>query len=80
MAIDIIGSAGGIGIIWNPLEISLSNFLATKSSIFVEFHIRGTSIKGILSSVYGSFSLSPKQAFMNSLKMLNYGLDNGTWF
>ena len=71
-AIDALGAAGGIGIIWNPLVLSLTNFMATKLSISVEFHILGTSSKGILTNVYGPFTLAPKQAFLNSLRAMSH--------
>ena len=71
ITIDAKGAARGIGIIWNPLEIILSNFLAIPFNISVDFHIIGTSLKGILTNVYGPFSLAPKQAFLNSLKLLS---------
>ena len=69
---DSFGVAGGLGILWNPLEISLTNFMATKLSISVEFHILGTSSKGILTNVYGPFILAPKQAFLNSLRAMSH--------
>ena len=43
VAIDVIGTAGGLGIIWNLLEVSLTRFLATRYTIFMEFHIIATS-------------------------------------
>ena len=60
IAIDANGVAGGIGIIWNPLDIFLSSLLATYLIIYVEFHILGTSLRGILTNVYRPFSLAPK--------------------
>ena len=45
---DTLGAMGGLGIIWNPLGISLTNSMATKFTISAEFHILGTSSRGIL--------------------------------
>ena len=70
-AIDASGTAGGIGIIWNPSGLSLTNFMATKFSIFVEFHILGTNSKGFLTNVYGPFKLASKQLFLRSLQNMS---------
>ena len=51
--IDSLGVDGFIGIIWNPLVLSLTNFMATRFSISTEFHILGTNSKGFLTNVYG---------------------------
>ena len=61
------------------MEIKLTNFLATHYIIFADFHILGTSLRGILTNVYRPFSLAPKQAFLNSLKMLNIWVGQRHW-
>ena len=33
IAIDALGAAGGLGILWNPLDIGLTNFMAMKFTI-----------------------------------------------
>ena len=71
ITIDAKDVVGGISIIWNPLEIRLSNFLATRFTIYADFHILGTSLRGILNNVYGPFSLAPEQAFIHSLDLLS---------
>ena len=60
IAIDAIGTIRCISIIWNPIEICLSNFLETQFTILVEFHVLGTSLTCILANFYGAFSLSIK--------------------
>jgi len=69
--IDASSPAGGIGIIWNPLGLSITNFMATKFSISVEFHILGTNSKGFLTNVYGPFKLASKQLFLRSLQNMS---------
>ena len=69
--IDASGTVGGIGIIWNPSGLSLTNFMATKFSISVEFHILGTNSKGFLTNVYGPFKLASKQLFLRSLQNMS---------
>ena len=61
VAIDALGTVRGVGILWDPSAISLSNFMATKFSISVEFHILGTSTKGFLTNVYEPFALVDKK-------------------
>ena len=57
---DSIRAAGGVGIWWNPREVSLHNFVTTKYSISAEFHFIGTKIRGCLTNVYGPFKFAQK--------------------
>ena len=68
--IDSNGSTEGLGIVWKTLEVILYGFFATRFSISNEFHVLGMNIGGILSNIYGHFSISPKQYFLESLKRL----------
>ena len=52
VAVDAKGAAGGIGILWNPREVSLSDFFATQYSFSTAFHILGTSTRGFITNVY----------------------------
>ena len=72
IATNALGAAGGLGILWNPLDISLTNLMATKFTILAEFHMLGPSSKGILTNVYGPFALASKQAFLNSLQIMSH--------
>ena len=51
--VDAIKEAGGIGILWNPREVHIYNFVATQHSLSATFHIIGTNIRGFLTNVYG---------------------------
>ena len=53
MAIDAKGALGGIAIIWNPMQVSLSHFASTTHYLSVIFHILGTTIKVHLLNTYG---------------------------
>ena len=53
IAIDAIGTTGGLGILWNPRVVTLSNFFSTNCSISADFHILGTKVRGIITNVYG---------------------------
>ena len=53
IAVDAKKVAGGIGILWNPREVSLSDFSASRHSLSAAFHILGTSIRGFMTNVDG---------------------------
>ena len=38
-AIDVDGAAGGLGLLWNPNLVSISNICATRLIISAQFHI-----------------------------------------
>ena len=39
MALDAMGVAGGMGILWDPKLVSLCNFLASRNLLTVDLHI-----------------------------------------
>ena len=53
IGIDAAGEVGGLGILWDPSRVTLSIFIAIRSSLSTEFQVVGTNIKGILTNVYG---------------------------
>ena len=79
VAIDVAGTSGGIGIIWNPYVFSLTNLMETRFSISTEFHILGTSTKALLTHVYGPFALADKQIFLLSLKTMSHLVGRKNW-
>ena len=70
MALDANGAAGGIGILWNPNLVILSNFVASKNMISGHFHILGMLIKGVITNVYGPFQLAQKNAFLEEIRSM----------
>jgi len=67
MALDASGSAGGLGILWNPNLVSLHGFRSTCFSLSGFFQIIGASQVGFLSNVYGPSQSSRKLEFLDSL-------------
>jgi len=61
IAIDAVKSTRGLGIIWNPKEINLYDSMETECALSATFHIPGTSIKGVITNVYGPFLMSMKK-------------------
>lgn len=53
IAVDANEPSGGLAIVWNPREIFLHNFYATRYSLSTSFHLLGTTIQGFLLNVYG---------------------------
>ena len=64
MSLDAKGAIGGIGILWNPNLVSISNFVASKNMISGHFLILGTIIRGVVTNVYGPFQLAQKNDFL----------------
>ena len=76
IAVDANKVVGGIGILWNPKEVSLFNFSATQHFLCAAFHILGTCIWGFMTNVYGLPRAEQKIQFLDSLRMIN-GMPKG---
>ena len=70
MGIGSIGSSGGLCILWDPTQVSLSNFQGTRNSISAIFKVVGFPISGLLTNVYGSQHSSDKRRFLKTLSNL----------
>ena len=55
MALDASGAASGIGLLWNPKLVSMTNFVASRYMLSTCFHVLGTSVRGVITNVYGPF-------------------------
>lgn len=58
MVLDANGGTRGLGILWNPNLVSLTNFVASRNMLSGRFHILGTSVRGVITNVYGPFQLA----------------------
>ena len=79
MAINASGSAGGLGILWNPNLVSLYGFRSTCFSMSCFYKIIGTSQVGFLSNVYRPSQSSRKLEFLDSLHGLKEEADGLSW-
>ena len=68
--VDSIGASGGLTIVWNPLEVEMDNFLATRCSITASLHILGTVVHGRITNVYGPQLPTQKTTFLVFLQWL----------
>ena len=79
VALDTKGVAGGIGILWNPNQVSLSNFVPSRNTLLAYFHVLGTVVRWVISNVYGPFQLAKKPKFLDELRALKQWVTNGHW-
>lgn len=79
MALDAVGAAGGLGILWNPNLVTLSNFLASRNMLLTCSHVLGTSVRGVLTNVYGPFQLAWKLSFLEELRSLKTWVGRDHW-
>lgn len=71
MALDVTGATGGLGILWNPTLVSISNFVMSINMLSTCFHVLGTSIRGVITNVYGPFQLARKSTFLEEMHSLS---------
>ena len=70
MGIDSTGFSGGLCILWDPSQVSLSDFQGTRNSISANFKVVGFPISGALTNVYGPQHSGDKRSFLKSLSNL----------
>ena len=71
MELDTSEAMGGLGLLWNPNLVSMTNFVASRCMLSACFHVLGTSNKGVITNVYGPFQLVRKLAFLEELRSLS---------
>ena len=71
MALDATRVAGGLGILWNPNLVSISNFAASRNMLSACFHVLGTSVRGVITNVYGPFQLVRKPTFLEEFRSIS---------
>ena len=71
--------AGGLGLLWNPNLVSITNLVASRHMISTCFHILGPIVSGVITNVYGLFQLAHKPAFMDELSALSEWVGNEHW-
>ena len=69
----------GLVILCNPEKISLAGFLSSQTSLLVEFHVVGTSIRGVMTNVYGPHTTTQKVGFIKTLWKINQGVEGRHW-
>lgn len=77
--IDVAGAVGGLGMLWNPNMVSLTNICASRHLISARFHILGTAVKGVITNVYGSFQLAQKPTFLEEIRNIKEWVGREHW-
>jgi hypothetical protein len=79
VAIDAIGTAGGLAVLWNTNAVLLENFITTRWSITADYRLIGSNRPGTLTNVYGPASPRDKQIFLRSLHYIASLAQNKNW-
>jgi len=79
VAVDAQGASGGLAILWDPRQVKLSNFLATRRSISADFQIIGAGGLGYLTNVYGPNAPGDKPEFLNYLEWIYHTIQTKPW-
>ena len=66
-SMDAVGAYRGLTISWNPVDIILYNFMASRISISTHFHPTSTNMHGRITNVYGLQIPAQKNAFLDFL-------------
>ena len=67
MVLDANGAIGGLGILWNPNLVNLTNFMSSRNMLLDHFHILGTLVRGVIRNIYGPFQLARKTTFLEEI-------------
>jgi hypothetical protein len=74
-----VGTAGGLGILWNPNLVRLSNFVTSRNMLLTCFHVLGMTVQWVLTNVYGHFQLARKPSFLEELRSLKALVGQEHW-
>jgi hypothetical protein len=78
-ALDATGSVGGLGFLWNLNLVILTNLITSHDLMSAYFHILGTTVKGVITNVYGLFQLAQKPTFLEELQSLREWVGKEHW-
>ena len=76
---DASRDAGGLGLLWNPNLVSMTNLVASRYMLSACFHILGTAIRGVITNVYGPFQQVRKPAVLEELCTLSDWVGKEHW-
>ena len=79
MALDTSGVAGDLRVPWNPKLVSMTNFISSRHILSACFHILGTSVRGVMTNVYGRFQLGRKPTYLEEMRSLSAWVGRDHW-
>ena len=68
IGINARGYAGGLGILWYPIRVSLGGFHGNKCLLSATFKVVWFSVEGMITNVYGPHNDGEKTEFIKSLR------------
>ena len=79
MALDAVGQASGVAILWKPRVVELSDWRENKFALIAYFCILDLGVKGSLGNVYGPISFPAKQYFIGFISWLKGQTEAINW-
>ena len=79
MGIDSRGFFGGLFILWDPSQVTLTGFQGTRNSITSNFKVVGFPISRMVTNVYRAQKEWDKCGFLSSLRSLRESFPNDHW-
>jgi hypothetical protein len=76
---DSTGASGGLAILWNPGNITLSRSFSTIGTITTHFEVTGSNQEGAITNVYGPQSQQEKDKLMERLALIKTLLTTHNW-
>ena len=70
VTIDAKGSAGGIAILWNPVEVLTDWWIGMPRILMGRFRLIGQSEWVVISTIYGPHTRADRDLFLNQLTKL----------
>ena len=79
MALDVVGQAGGISIMWQLGLVELLGWRDNKFSLMAKFCLLDSGVKGPLENIYGLTCFLEKHAFIDFLGWVKGIAEAGNW-
>jgi exonuclease III len=76
---DSTGASGGLAILWNPSNISISKPFSTVGTITAHFEVTGSNQEGAITNVYGPHSQQDKDKLMKRLELIKTLVTTQNW-
>ena len=76
---NAIGAARGLGVLQNPNQVSVTNVYATRYMISAQFQVLGTSVRGVMTNVYGPFQPNHKATFLDEIRSIQEWVGTDLW-
>jgi exonuclease III len=76
---DSTGASGGLAILWNPCNITLSRSFSTIGTITAHFEVMGSNQEGAITNVYGPQSQQGKDKLLERLALIKTLLTTPNW-